>query len=601
MTLSPRLASRSAPLVLLVLAACQDLEPPTQTDLPKPSFAQGDGYTWTVNSLADPGEGICDEANCTLREAIFVAATVDGPTSIVFQDGLTGTIPLAASLRLTDMFTTIDGDGRITIDGMDRVRIMRIRRDVVDPANPTVTLKGLTLSRARTVPADPGGGDEGDDLGTGGAILAEGGGMVLHLEKVNLTDNYSENGGAGIRVWHGASVTIRNSTLLRNISAPGSTGGAIYLWGAPTFLGATVSVIETTIADNSGGVAGGIVSWGKLTVIGSTIARNAGSTGGIFNGDIGTATVIRTTVSGNIGFGDEPDLAAGITNLGELDLQSSTITLNQQSNQGTGGVSRKTEFNAAPTRIINSIIAGNSGPTTADCLGSPTSLGYNLSSTGGSCSFSSTGDISVAGANLFTGVLEQTLKNNGGPTHTHALIPRGAAVDKGSCPGESTDQRGSPRPDNDPGVANAADGCDIGAYETVTPVADLWLSQAADKARTKQGDQVTYSIQVRNYGPETAPAVVVTATLPSDVAFVQARSKTGTLASPPAGQTGVVTWTLGDLVSGAKETVEIEVTVLPRGKSSITSTATVTGRVADPSLANNSASVTVSINPGTGK
>jgi uncharacterized repeat protein (TIGR01451 family) len=360
-------------------------------------------------------------------------------------------------------------------------------------------------------------------------------------------------------------------------------------------------VIETTIADNSGGVAGGIVSWGRLTVTGSTIARNVGETGGIFNGDIGTATVTRSTISGNVGFPDEPNQGAGITNLGELDLRNSTVTLNQQSVQGTGGVARNTSFNAAPTRIINSIIAGNSGPTTADCVGGGTSLGYNLTASGGGCSFSSTGDLSVAGASLFTGVLEQTLKDNGGPTHTHALIVRGAAVDQGSCPSETTDQRGSPRPDNDPGVANAADGCDIGAYETVTPVADLWLSQAADKARTKQGDQVTYSVQVRNYGPETAPTAVVTATLPSDVAFVQARSKTGTLTSPAPGETGVVTWSLGDLLSGAKETAEIVVTVLPRGKTSITSIASVTGRVADPSLANNSASVTVSINPGTGK
>jgi uncharacterized repeat protein (TIGR01451 family) len=167
-------------------------------------------------------------------------------------------------------------------------------------------------------------------------------------------------------------------------------------------------------------------------------------------------------------------------------------------------------------------------------------------------------------------------------------------------PGENTDQRGSPRRDNDPGVTDASDGCDIGAYETVTPVADLWLAQDALKTRTKQGDQVTYSIQVRNYGPETAPAVVVTTTLPSDVAFVQARSKQGTITAPAPGQAGVVTWSLGDLANGSKEVMEIEVTVLPRGKASVTSTASVAGRVRDPVLANNTASATVSVNPGTG-
>jgi len=46
--------------------------------------------------------------------------------------------------------------------------------------------------------------------------------------------------------------------------------------------------------------------------------------------------------------------------------------------------------------------------------------------------------------------------------------------------------------------------------------------------------------------------------------------------------------------------IEIDVIVLPRGKTSITNTATVTGRVADPVLANNTASVTVAVNPGSG-
>jgi len=310
--------------------------------------------------------------------------------------------------------------------------------------------------------------------------------------------------------------------------------------------------------------------------------------------------VIRSTISGNIGGSQEADHAAGISNQGELDLQSSTVTLNQQVGQGAGGIARNTAYNNAPTRIFNSIVAGNSGGTASECMGGVTSLGYSLSTSGGGCTFAATGDITTAAATLFTGVLEQTLKNNGGPTHTHALIVRGAAVDKGSCPGENTDQRGSPRPDNDPGVANAADGCDIGPYETVTPVADLRISQDASKTQTKQGDVVTYSIQVRNLGPETAPAVIVSTTLSSDVTFVQARSKKGTFTSPAPGQTGVVTWSLGDLVNGAREVAEIDVTVLVRGKTSITNIASVTGRVADPVLANNSASVTVSVNPASG-
>ena len=99
-------------------------------------------------------------------------------------------------------------------------------------------------------------------------------------------------------------------------------------------------------------------------------------------------------------------------------------------------------------------------------------------------------------------------------------------------------------------------------------------------------------------GPETAPAVVVTTTLAGDVAFVQATSKRGTITPPAPGQPGAVTWVLGDLANGARETSEIQVKILLKGKASITNTSTVIDRVADPSTANNAAGVTISVNPG---
>jgi hypothetical protein len=48
----------------------------------------------------------------------------------------------------------------------------------------------------------------------------------------------------------------------------------------------------------------------------------------------------------------------------------------------------------------------------------------------------------------------------------------------------------------------------------------------------------------------------------------------------------------------ANEVAEIKVTVLVRGKTTVTSTATVTGDVADPNTANNSAAITVSVVSG---
>jgi uncharacterized repeat protein (TIGR01451 family) len=200
-----------------------------------------------------------------------------------------------------------------------------------------------------------------------------------------------------------------------------------------------------------------------------------------------------------------------------------------------------------------------------------------------------------------TEVLDATLKDNGGPTMTQALIARGRAADAGYCPGETTDQRGFARPVDDPVMPNALDACDIGAYELqgrVAIVADLMISQTVNKTSVKQGELLTYSIRVQNLGPETAPNVVVTDVLPTGATFVEARHNKGTHTAPPRGETGTVTWTMGEMLDQANEAAEITVTVLVKGKTTITNAASVTGDVSDPNAANNSASIRVSVAAG---
>jgi uncharacterized repeat protein (TIGR01451 family) len=117
----------------------------------------------------------------------------------------------------------------------------------------------------------------------------------------------------------------------------------------------------------------------------------------------------------------------------------------------------------------------------------------------------------------------------------------------------------------------------------------------------KQGELLTYSIRIKNLGPRTAPKVVVTDVLPTGTTFVEARHNKGTHTAPPKGETGTVTWSVGDLLDQANEVAEITVTVLVKGKTSITNTASVTGDVSDPSEANNSAAITVSVAAGSSK
>ena len=50
---------------------------------PSPAYAA----TFTVNSAADPGDGICDATECTLREAIDAANASAGADAITFSIG----------------------------------------------------------------------------------------------------------------------------------------------------------------------------------------------------------------------------------------------------------------------------------------------------------------------------------------------------------------------------------------------------------------------------------------------------------------------------------------------------------------------------------
>ena len=80
-------------------------------------------YLW-VNSTADPGDGVCDAAECTLREAIDAANLATGPAMIRFDipvtdaghvyyrnDGIAGSLSIVATTQLPDdRITDFDPD-----------------------------------------------------------------------------------------------------------------------------------------------------------------------------------------------------------------------------------------------------------------------------------------------------------------------------------------------------------------------------------------------------------------------------------------------------------------------------------------------------------
>ena len=134
------------------------------------------------------------------------------------------------------------------------------------------------------------------------------------------------------------------------------------------------------------------------------------------------------------------------------------------SGESGGGIWNGAVNSASQLVMRNSLVARNKAPSGPDILGPLTSQGYNLIQSTQDTTFSpslahGTDLLQVA---LSTLRVEPLLKDNDGPTQTHALLPGSVAIDRiplNDCRIKDifTDQRGVRRPQ---GVA-----CDIGAYE----------------------------------------------------------------------------------------------------------------------------------------
>jgi hypothetical protein len=225
------------------------------------------------------------------------------------------------------------------------------------------------------------------------------------------------------------------------------------LWVAPQV---TASIAKITITRGHAHM-GGVYNQGTLTITQSTLrgktARNSG--GGVYNA--GTLTITRSTLSGNTA-----RLAdGGVRNRGTLTITYSTLSNNKARNGG--GI---LSYSSKPLRLSTTIIAGNTATVAGpDCYqqGSPfSSRGHNLTGVDTGCPNNpSQDDVTVDPAVVFTQVLGP-LRDNGGSTFTHALLPGSPALDASDpqrCGG--TDQRGVRRPQGT--------GCDIGAFELEVP------------------------------------------------------------------------------------------------------------------------------------
>ncbi len=282
-------------------------------------------------------------------------------------------------------------------------------------------------------------------------------GVTATLDSLKIINGYiSGDVGGGIYVFSG-SLTLKNSTLSGNSA---DIGGGIYNFGG------NVTVENSTLSGNAAAFYGGGgiynaygLTPGTLTVQNSTLSGNtatSGTGGAIFNDNSSTLSVVNSTLSGNTAFN-----GGGIANQDSnaTMIRNSTLSGNTATNLG-GGIFNDSLY--APNwwttfGFVNTIIANSTSG--GDCYNSGTiSTNTNNLVENGSCAAALSGDPNLG-----------ALADNGGPTHTFALLVGSPAIDAGNnvacaaAPVSGLDQRGATRPTD--GDANSSVVCDIGAFE----------------------------------------------------------------------------------------------------------------------------------------
>lgn len=328
--------------------------------------------------------------------------------------------------------------------------------------------------------------DSAIDANQGGGIDNDGGWMSL--TDVNITDNTGgygvHNRNQGVLLCNGGLVdgnlgggifNDRASASLSGLSITNNTSGGIHNAGAITAkltlsqstimsntatsgagifnsgLGTDVYINETRISNNHASLAGGgVYNSGKMTIEKSTIDHNQARSGGGVDHRGGSLHMTNDTIGGN----SVTDNGGGIHNAFGIFLTNVTLVANTA--QGNGGGIFNNEANAYPKNTIIALNQATDGNCSNSEFANLVSQGHNLDDDN-TCSLTAMGDL----ANLDP--VLGPLQDNGGPTHTNALLVGSPAIDKGNhdgCP--STDQRGVARPQGS--------ACDIGAYEFISGI-----------------------------------------------------------------------------------------------------------------------------------
>jgi uncharacterized repeat protein (TIGR01451 family) len=354
-------------------------------------------------------------------------------------------------------------------------------------------------------------------------------------------------------------------------------------------------VLSTCGNGGFGGGGAGLQPGGKFGGNGGacTGAHDCGGGGGgalggaIFN-QSGVVTIQNSTfyqnavlrgVGADIGVDNGGDGGGAIFSyFGTLTIQNSTIASNSASGTG-GGV--QTVLNG--TLVLQNTIIANNGAD--ECI-----TGGIVNTEKSAANLITANDF-AAGCPAATVTSDPQLDlpklNTPGNTPTMAITSASSAFDAGDDnTALGTDQRGVQRPQG----AHS----DIGAFELVLS-ADLSVSKTVSSSTAQPGDTLTYTIVVKNAGPQAASGVTMSDTFPSSLSYLSCSATNGGTCS----YTGTaVNVTYSTLAVGESETITIMGTLSATAQDGlvVTNTANISATTpVDPNTGDNTATASFTV------
>ena len=586
--------------------------------------------TFLVTNLHDSGPG-------SLRQALLDANATAGFDTVIFLEGLSGTITLTSGqIPVTeDVNVTGPAARGITVSGNLASRIFDIDADVIRISNLAFTngraaeggaidariqvieLLNVSMTNNAALAGDGGalrvrfGDGRRSDFpeltfrvgnstfsgntaqnGDGGAIFAKTTDAVM--DNVTMTGNQAGDSGGALYIevdpgFLFSELRLVNSLVSGNESCRRAQtftcgGGGIFARGANFVQShAGVRIIASTIENNTamianGGLGGGVLcahasGFGPCTITHSTLNANHAAQGGGAYAFDSRMFLVESTVVNNTAAGN----GGGVTGKFDLGFEGATIAANVAGGNG-GGVYFEEFSQHNFGRVEDTILADNAPNDLGTAAGVTVPVTYSLVENPGTASI-------TPGPGYLTGVdpqLGPLQTDPGSPTATRDPAPASPVINAGDpAVTGGTDQRYYPR------VAGGR--VDMGAVEVQPPPpvsADLHVTTSATGPFIAS-QPVEYTITVANDGPSPA-SPTLTETLPAGSQFLGVSSTHGTCTG-----TTILTCTLGTLIPG--ETAQVTVDLIFNAPGTYTSTSSVTAPEPDPGPANNTATTNFTV------